>query len=51
MHVLPLDVQAEHGQVHATGKRSNLLTDEGSLLQVMHVKAEKHQHYSPNLEQ
>jgi hypothetical protein len=26
--MLPLDVQAEYGQVHATGKRSNLLADE-----------------------
>jgi hypothetical protein len=38
-------------RVHATEKRSKLSTDDGSLLQVMHVKAEKHQHYSPSLEQ
>ena len=48
--MLPLDVQAEYGQVHATGKRSNLSTDEDYLLQVTHAQAEKHQHcYSPNL--
>jgi len=49
--MLPLDVQEEYGQVHATGRRSNLSTDEDSLLQVTHVQAEKHQHYSPNLKQ
>jgi hypothetical protein len=39
-------------RVHATEKRSKLSTNDGSLLQVMHVKAEKHQHYySPSLEQ
>ena len=49
--MLPLDVQEEYGQVHATGRRRNLSTDEDSLLQATHVQAEMHQHYSPNLKQ
>jgi microcompartment protein CcmK/EutM len=44
-------VQAEYGQVHATGKKSNLTTDEDLLLQVTSVQAEQHQHAFPNLKQ
>jgi hypothetical protein len=44
-------VQAEYGQVHATGKKSNLSADEDLLLQVMRVQAEQHKQDFPNLKQ